>query len=244
MKKVLISIFTLIFIISMITVVNAATGSISVTPSANQVVKGGTFTVTVAGTAEENITALQSALSFDTTKLSLENKSAGAGFTDASGSNSEIAILSTDNSSLSKSGTLYTLTFKVLDTAVEGETKISITNATLALVNNSQTQENVNVSDVSATVTIKADTTTVDQDNNKENTQDTNKDNSTSEKENTPSNNKNTTSTNSTKSTTSSSSKKTKLPQTGAEVGSVIAIAILSVIAVISYVSYKKYKNI
>ena len=162
MKKVLISIFTLIFIISMITVVNAASGSISVTASSNQVVKGNTFTVTVAGTADENITALQSALSYDNTKLSLETKAAGTGFTDASGSNSEIAILSTDNNSLTKSGTLYTLTFKVLDTAEEGDTTISVTSATLALVNDSQTQENVSVADGSAIVTIKADTTTAD----------------------------------------------------------------------------------
>lgn len=230
MKKVLISILTFIFIISMITVVNAATGSISVTTSSNQVVKGNTFTVTVAGTADENITALQSALSYDTTKLSLESKSAGTGFTDASGSDSEIAILSTDNSSLSKSGTLYTLTFKVLDKATEGETTISVTSATLALVNDNQEQENVDVADGSATVTIKSDTTTVDKDTNKDNT---------------PSTNKNTNKSTSSKSSKSTSStKKTTLPQTGVELVSVLAIAILSIVAITSYVSYKKYRNI
>lgn len=235
MKKVLISIFTLIFIISMITVVNAASGSISVSASSNQVVKGNTFTVTVAGTADENITALQSALSYDSTKLSLESKAAGTGFTDASGSNSEIAILSTDNNSLTKSGTLYTLTFKVLDTATEGETTISVTSATLALVNDSQTQENVSVADGSATVTIKADTTTVGGD-----TDDEEKTPSNTPKEDDDGDDKSA----GTVKPTNSGTKKTTLPQTGVELISVIAIAALSIFAVISYVSYKKYRNI
>ena len=234
MKKVLISIFTLIFIISMVTVVNAASGSISVSASSNQVVKGNTFTVTVVGTADENITALQSALSYDNTKLSLESKAAGTGFTDASGSNSEIAILSTDNNSLTKSGTLYTLTFKVLDTAEEGDTTISVTSATLALVNDSQTQENVSVADGSAIVTIKADTTTAD----KNNTEETEKEEVTK----TPSSTNNDSSKSS--SSSASISKKTTLPQTGVEVVSVIIMAALSIFAVISYALYKKYKNI
>ena len=152
MKKVLVSIFTLIFIISMITVVNAASGSISVTASSNQVTRGNTFTVTVSGTADENITGMQASISYDTNKLSLENKSAGTNFSDLSGTN-EIAIASSGNSDV-KSGTLYTLTFKVLDTADLGETTISVTGATLALVNGSQAQENVMASDQSAKVTM------------------------------------------------------------------------------------------
>ena len=159
-KLVLISLLALIFVASMLTTVNAASGSISVASSASQVVKGKTFTVTIAGTADQNITALQAALSFDTSKLSLESKTAGTGFTDSSGSDSEIAILSTDNNSLSKSGTLYTLTFKVLDTAEVGETTVKISNAKLAIVNEG-TQENVTVADGTATVTIKSDDTTI-----------------------------------------------------------------------------------
>lgn len=240
MKKFLISIVTLVLMISMMTTIYAAQGSITISASSNQVVKGGTFTVTVAGSADENITALQAALSFDTTKLSLESKTPGTGFTDASGSNSEIAILSTDNTNLSKTGTLYTLTFKVLDTATVGETTINVTNATLALVNASQTQENVSVADGSVTVTIKEDNTTIgDNDNNNQNT--------TGNTATTPSTNSNSTSnssSNSASKSNNSTSKKTTLPQTGVEVVSIIAIAILSVFAVISYVSYKKYRNI
>ena len=238
MKKGLVSIFTLIFIISMITVVNAASGSISVTASSNQVTRGNTFTVTVSGTADENITGMQASISYDTNKLSLENKSAGTNFSDLSGTN-EIAIASSGNSDV-KSGTLYTLTFKVLDTADLGETTISVTGATLALVNGSQAQENVMASDQSAKVTIISDTTTVsgEEETNAETTKTTTP---SSKKSNSSS--KSTSSKSSSKSSSNSSSKKT-LPQTGVEVVSVIGIAVLSFVAIISYVSYRKYKNI
>ncbi len=237
-KLVLISLLALIFVASMLTTVNAASGSISVASSASQVVKGKTFTVTIAGTADQNITALQAALSFDTSKLSLESKTAGTGFTDSSGSDSEIAILSTDNNSLSKSGTLYTLTFKVLDTAEVGETTVKISNAKLAIVNEG-TQENVTVADGTATVTIKSDDTTIDNKDNNTNSSD----NNTSTNGTSNSSNKNSNS-GSSSSSSSNSSKKTKLPQTGVETISVVAIAGLTVFAVISYVAYKKYKNI
>lgn len=238
MKKVVISIFTLIFIISMITVVNAASGSISVTASSSQVVKGNTFTVTVAGSADENITGLQAALSYDKTKLSLESKATGTGFSDLSGSDAEIAIASTSSSSLTTSGTLYTLTFKVLDTATEGDTIISVTSATLALVNDNQEQENVSVADGSATITIKSDNTTVGNNDNNNKIDD-------GTVTTTPSStNSDSGSDKSSSSSASSSKKTTTLPQTGVEVVSIIAIAVLSVLAVISYVLYKKYKNI
>ena len=233
-KLVLISLLALIFVASMLTTVNAASGSISVASSASQVVKGKTFTVTIAGTADQNITALQAALSFDTSKLSLESKTAGTGFTDSSGSDSEIAILSTDNNSLSKSGSLYTLTFKVLDTAEVGETTVKVLNAKLALVKDG-TQENVSVADGSATVTIKADNTTVDTKDDNKNTS-----NEESKTDSKPSNS----SSSSSSSSKSNSTKKTKLPQTGVETVSIVAIAGLTVFAVVSYVSYKKYKNI
>lgn len=241
-KLVLISLLALIFVASMLTTVNAASGSISVASSASQVVKGKTFTVTIAGTADQNITALQAALSFDSSKLSLESKTAGTGFTDSSGSDSEIAILSTDSNSLSKSGTLYTLTFKVLDTAEVGETTVKISDAKLALVNDG-TQENVSVADASATVTIKADDTTIDnKDNN--NTNSTSDDNSSNSSNKSNSSSSNSSSSNSSSNTSSAEEKTTKLPQTGVETVSIVAIAGLTVFAVISYVSYKKYKNI
>ena len=233
-KIFLISLLALIFVASMVTTINAATCSITVASSARQVIKGKTFTVTIAGTADQDITALQASLTFDSSKLSLESKTAGTGFTDSSGNDSEIAILSTDNSSLSKSGSLYTLTFKVLDTAEVGETTVKVSNAKLALVKDG-TQENVSVADGSATVTIKADNTTVDTKDDNKNTS-----NEESKTDSKPSNS----SSSSSSSSKSNSTKKTKLPQTGVETVSIVAIAGLTVFAVVSYVSYKKYKNI
>ena len=239
MKKFLISILAFIFIISAVTAVNAASGNINLSASSDTVVKGKTFTVTLAGTADNNITGLQSTLSYDTTKLSIESKSAGANFTDASGSDSEIAILSS-GSTVEKSATLYTITFKVLDTAEEGSVTISVTNATLALVNENSEQENVTVSDDSVTINIKADDTTVDNKDDQNNVQEEPKNNTTTPSNTTGSGNKSTTSTKS----NSSSKKTTKLPQTGVEMVSVIAIVALGAMGVASYISYKKYKNI
>lgn len=241
MKKILVSLFTLILIISMITTVYAATGNINLGASSDTVEKGKTFTVTLAGTADNNITGLQAALSFDSNKLAIESKAAGANFTDASGSNSEIAILSS-GSTVSKSGTLYTITFKVLDNAAEGDTKISVTNATLALVNDNQEQENVKVVDETVTVKIKGNTSAGDNNNeNKGNTAGSQQGNNTKAPSNTSnSGNKSTTS----KSNSTATKKNTKLPQTGIETMSILVIISLGIISIISYVSYKRYKNI
>ena len=200
MKKVLVSILTLIFIVSMITSVYAASGSISLSASSDTVVKGKTFTVTVAGTADDNITGMQANLSYDANKLSIESKAAGTGFFDASGSN-EIAIGSSSSENLSKSGTLYTITFKVLDTATEGETTISVTNAILALVSG-QTES----SSDEATVTIKADDTTVD---NQGGTESEGNNDQTQEPENTTTTPSNTTNKSNTSSKPSTTKKNT-----------------------------------
>lgn len=231
MKKILVSVLTLFFIISMITTVYAATGNINLGASSDTVEKGKTFTVTIAGTADNNITGLQAALAFDSNKLAIESKSAGSNFTDASGSDSEIAILSS-GSTVSKSATLYTITFKVLENAAEGETKVSVTNATLALVNVNSEQENVKVADRDVTVNIKSS----NQGNNTDKT-----DNKTQTPSNTSnSGNKST----GTSKSNSSTKKSTKLPQTGIETVSIVVIMALGIISIISYVSYRKYKNI
>lgn len=237
MKKVLISVLTLIFIVSMITTVNAATGSISVGASSDTVVKGKTFTVTVAGTADNNITAMESKLSYDSSKLSIESKSAGAGFSDLSGSN-EIAISATSSENLSKAGTLYTITFKVLDTAEEGNVTISVTDATLALVNENSEQENATVADESVTVNIKADDTTVDNQDDKNDTTNNNSSNTSN------SGNKSNNTSKSNTSKTNTSKNTTKLPQTGVETAGLMVIVALGAISIVSYVSYRKYKNI
>ena len=89
MKKVLISILTLtlIFVSSMITTVYAATGSITLGSNTDEVIQGKTFTVTIIGTADNNITGIEATLSYDENKLAIEDKKAGTGFSDLSTGN-------------------------------------------------------------------------------------------------------------------------------------------------------------
>lgn len=237
MKKVLVSIITMIFIISMAITVKAATGNISFGASSDSVLKGKTFTITLAGTADGNITGLKADLRYDTSKLEIDNKKAGTGFSDLSGSK-EISIVSTNSENLSKSGTLYTITFKVLDNAAEGATEISISNVTLALVNENSQQENVNVANDSVIVTIKADDTTAG--NNEDNNNNTNN-GANNNSSNTNNNNSGKSNSNSNKSNNSNTK---KLPQTGIEDVNILLVIALGAIALASYVSYRKYKNI
>lgn len=243
MKKVLVSVLTIIFIVSMISTVYAATtGSISVGASSDSVIKGKTFTVTVAGTAEANIKAMEAKLSYDANKLAIENKSAGQGFSDLSGSN-EIAITASSSEGLSKAATLYTITFKVLDNAVEGETTISVTNAVLALLDAENTEE---LSD-EVTITIKADDTTAGNQGGTTQTPEDTKSDAENTTGNTPSNTTSGDKSNTTSKPSTNNKKNnttTKLPQTGVESMSVIAIIALGVVAIASFISYRKYKNI
>ena len=249
MKKILISLLSIIFIISMFTSVYAATGSINLGASADTVIKGKTFTVTVAATADSNIKGMQSGLSYDTNKLSIESKSAGQGYFDASGSN-EIAIGSTSSESLAQSGTLYTITFKVSDTAAEGPTTISVTNAKMSLVSGETDPTSGEV-----TINIKADDTTAGGSSNQEEQNPSNGDNGNGGSDGSDSNggteeekeNVVNTSSNKTTSTSKNTSKNkttTKLPQTGAESTILFAIVALGAVSIVSYISYKKYNNI
>ena len=153
MKKSKISLLIFVLIISLFGVVNAASGSINLGASSETVKKGETFTVTLIGTADNNITALQANLEYNTNKLSIDNKKVGAGFADLSGEN-EIAIAATSSDSLSKTATLYTITFKVADDATAGETEIKFKNISLAVVNENKEQETAKVADESITIEI------------------------------------------------------------------------------------------
>ena len=249
MKRVLISILSLIFIVSMITTVYAATGSVSLNASADSVIKGKTFTVTVVANGDNNVTGISSTLSYDTTKLSLENKKTSNGFTDVpSGNELNAGILSTEGITLSKSVTIYTLTFKALDTASEGETEISLTNVELGLVNESSVQEDVIAGNASVKINIKEDDTTAGNQGGTQEPEDNDG------KTGNPSNNAGNTdgdnggnNPNTGKEDKKEEPKKdkvTKLPQTGAESASIIAIIALGAISIASYISYRKYKNI
>ncbi len=233
MKKVLISILAMIFIISMAITVNAATGKISLSASSDSVLKGKTFTITIAGEADERITAMEAHLKYDTSKLAIENKQTGTGFTDMSGSDS-IEIAASSNENAQKSVTLYTITFKVLDTAEEGTTEVSVSDIKLALVNEDSKQESVSVDNDSVIITIKAEGTNDNNDDNKNATGDNNSSNT----------NTNSTNSNNSSNKTDSTKKDTKkIAQTGINDIVLISIAALSILATIFYISYKKYNN-
>lgn len=233
MKKVLISILAMIFIISMAITVNAATGSISSGASSDSVLKGKTFTVTLAGVSDTPIDGMYTKLTYDKSVLELVSKTPANGYGDNSG-DGEILITNNSSSTSPTSGTLYTLTFKVLDSAATGETKISFSGSELHLNDNgtiSQLATNIDA----VTITVKTDNTTVDNKDDNSNTAGNNSSNNSSNSANKSNNSSSTNKTNTTKK---------KLPQTGINDAGLIAIVALGAVSIASYVSYRKYKNI
>ena len=253
MKKILISLLSIIFIISMITNVHAATGSISSGASADAVVKGKTFTVTLAATSDSPIDGMYTKISYDKNVLSLESASAGENYGNSS---SEGEILVTNNSSNTSptSATLYTITFKVLDNANVESTTISFNESELHL-NVDGAVNNFSTSIENITINIKADDTetpdgTGDDTENPDGTgDDTENPDGTGDGTENPDgtgdgteNPDGTESEQPKKDTTIKNDN--KLAQTGAERVGVIAIIALGIVTIVSYVSYKRYKNI
>lgn len=244
MKKILISLLSIIFIISMISNVYAATGSITSGASSGTVVKGKTFTVTLAGTADSPIDGMYTKFTYDKNVLEITSATAGENYGNSS---SEGEILVTNNSSTTSqnSATLYVITFKILDTANVDSTTISFSDSALHL-NEEGTVKDTATSIDSVTVNIKSDDTTADNKDNKDdqnNVQEETKNNTTTPSNTNDSGNKSTGSSSS--NTSKNATKKTtKLPQTGVESVSIIAIIALGAVGIASYVSYRKYKNI
>ena len=161
MKKILISSFILVLIISIFNVAKASSASLDIIYSSSKVKVGNTFTVTLVGKAENDISALQANISYDKDYLSIESTSVKVGFVDFS-ENNEISIVSTESAALSKEITLYTITFKVLDTAKSGKTTIKFKDIALATKKSDNTQEAISIEDENLTITIEAtDSTTI-----------------------------------------------------------------------------------
>ena len=251
MKKSLISILILIFIVSLSISVYAAEGSINVGASSDTVVKGKTFTVTISGISDTNIIGMKADMAYDEAKLELVSRKAGDNFTDGSANNSEIAIATGGVGD--KSVTLAVYTFKVKDTAAEGTADIKISNIILAADTDIKITE-----DKVVTITIKEDDTTAGGGSNQEEGTPSNGDNGnggtdgsngnggTEDKKENVATNKNTNS-NKTANTSKNTNKNkttTKLPQTGAENTILFAIVTLGAVSIVSYISYKKYNNI
>lgn len=242
MKRKVISILAIFLIISiaLTSSIKAATGSISIGASSESVIKGKTFTVTIAATADTNVIGFKANLDYDKTKLTLKSKNAGDNFTDGSANESELAFATGGVGS--QSVTICTLTFEALDSAAEGDTEIMISGIVLAA------NENINLNDETVTIKIKADETTAGSDENKNTTNNTNTSNNATNNNNSSNSGKNS-SNSSSKSNSSSSNKSNnsankKLPQTGIEDMNILLVIALGAIAIASYISYRKYKNI
>lgn len=259
MKKILISFILAIIMISMITTaVYAATGNITASSSASTVLKGKSFTVTITGNADSDITGLVSDIEYDKNILKLDSINPSSGFANLS-DGTKIEVASTQTSEF-KSGTIVVLNFTVLDTTTAKNATINIKNGKLALLSN-QVQTNVENLSTSVSITIKEDETTAggggtssDKSSDSESGStptDTikveEKDSSSSgsgSKSTSSSDSTKSSSTSSSSSSKSSSSSTKKLPQTGLDSTVVIAIVALTIFGIVSYISYRKYKKI
>ena len=244
MKKVLISLLlTFLFIVSTFITLYAATGEVTLAASAESVVKGNTFKVIITGISDTKVIGLKAKLSYDEGKVELVKREAGENFTDASANNSEIAIATGGVGK--ESATLATYTFKIKDTAEVGDTTITVSDIVLAADTNIEISE-----DRTVTIKIKEDDTTVDAGGEDEQQPTDTKDPTDDEKPEdtkkptTPSNDKSSSGSDKSTSGSKSNKKTTKLPQTGVETASLIAIVALSIVSIVSYVSYRRYKNI
>lgn len=168
MKKILILSFILVLMLSTINVVKASSASLDIVTSSNKVKPGSTFTITLVGKAENNISALQANLSYDKNHIEIENSSVETGFIDFS-ENNEISVVSTENANLSKETTLYTIIFKVLDTAKPSKLTIKLENIALGTIKSDNTQEAIPLDEENINITIeKIDSTILDKDSNNE----------------------------------------------------------------------------
>lgn len=254
MKKIAISLLSIIFIISMITNVYAATGTISSGASTDTVIKGKTFTVTIAGTADSPIDGMYTKFNYDKNILSLESATAGENYGNNS-SDGEILISNNSSSTSANSATLYTMTFKVLDNTSATNTTISFSDSELHL-NVDGTVNNVSTSIATVTVTIKTDDTTAggqdnsadkqnpSNDNNASSGNNNNNSNSANKGENKSENTNKDVNTNKNTNTNTNKNTTKKLPQTGVESTTLFAIIALAVVGITSFISYRKYKNI
>lgn len=220
--------------------VYAADASISVTSSANQVIKGNTFKITISGTAYENITGVQAGISFDSNKLSLEDRSASKGFSEVSSEDTEIAILSTNDKYLSKSGILYTLTFKVLEDAEDGQTIVSITNPELALLDSNQEHSVEKVETKSVAIEIKTDDTTIDKDDKEEEEEEEKEEDKDATEDKDEKEDKDHKNDKNDGKKDDEDDKKVTLPQTGISIFCIVAIIIATICGILFYNKYKK----
>ena len=253
MKKVFITLFSLILIISMVTCVYAATsGNVEVNSSSTTVKAGEAVTITVSASDTNNLNAVgytnititdsngvDSSSSFDIKPVEIAS-------TNVSGSlANEGKTYFMMNAGEFKTSDIFKVEIRALDTVKEGTYNVNINglvveNKTYAL--GTAEEKTTTVGTKTAQITAITDTTIIDDGSGTNSSQPSSGEETPSTT--TPENGDGSTSGRIVEASGDNDSEDKTLPQTGIEYTWIIAVAGLSIIAIVSFVSYKKYKNI
>lgn len=254
MKRILISLLTLIFIISISISVNAATtGGASLALSKDTIKAGDEFSVVVTATDTNNINTVE----YATITITDESGNASSDITvksvDAVSSNwyretEGQSIYFVYSGEKTQSQEVFKITFTVGDNIKEGTYQINVQGLKVYSLNTED--DTTNVGEKSVSVKAIVDDTTAGNQGGETQTPDENtgnnpsSDGGNSNPDNGNNNDNANKKENTNKNVNTNKNTTTKLPQTGAESASIIAIIALGAISIVSYISYRKYKNI
>lgn len=248
MRKLLISIYSLIIIISMMTSVKAATtGHITLTPSTDTIKAGTEFSITVKASDSNNLNTVEySSITVTDANGSVNNNITVKGIEtmgDWSKMNNDGNTAFVFGGSATQSQDVFKITFIANSEIAAGTYNINIDG--LVIYSTNLEDDTTTIGKKTVSVKVKEEKTQEDktQEGNKDDS--SNKENNEANKgENKPGNNSNNNNNNSNKPNNSTNKPATKLPQTGLIDMTAIAIAVLSIIIVVSYISYRKVKDI
>jgi len=258
MKKILISLLTLIFIISIAISANAATtGAVTIALSNETIKAGDEFSIVVTATDSNNLNTVEySGLTITDESgnvvTSISVKSVEAVGDNWAKMNNEGKTNFVYSGGATQSQQVFKVTFTVGDNIAAGTYKINVEGLKVYSTNIDDDTTDVGTKSVSVKAIVD-DTTAGNQGGTTEEPENTvqtpsnttgNGDNSGNSDTSNKKKNETANKVVNTNKNTSTNKNTTKLPQTGVESASVIAIIALGVISIASYVSYKKYKNI
>ena len=133
--------------------VYAATGTVNFVPSTNQVKKGDTFTVTLSASSEDGINGVETKYTYNSEKLEfVSGNVVNSSNWISMGTAPEITIICNSQEKI-KNADLYTLTFKVKDSANVGDT-IKVETNEILLDTDAQENSEVNIGAKKAEVTV------------------------------------------------------------------------------------------
>lgn len=139
----------MLFVIALVTTVNAASANVSLTASKSELKPGDTFTVTFKVSCDDGINGLSTKLSYDTDKLELSGTPVIADKFTRIEDVDENTFSIIDNGSKDTTVNMITFTFKVKANA-EGTAKIQLNN----LLVDPNTGDSINIGTKECTVTI------------------------------------------------------------------------------------------